>query len=67
MSELETASSLNTFINYLLEKGISIEYAEINKWKKYTMESPNFPKEYVFRREKKWVADTVDGVGEKGN
>lgn len=52
MSELETASSLNTFINYLLEEGISIEYAEINKWKKYTMESPNFPKEYVFRRKK---------------
>lgn len=67
MPEFETVFSLSTFINYFLREGISIEYAEINKWKKYTVESPDFPKEYVFRRKKKWVADTVDEVGEKGN
>lgn len=68
MPLFQTVSSLSTFINYLSEEGISIEYAEINKRKKYTVESPNFPKEYIFRRsKKKWVADKVDEVGEKGN
>lgn len=69
MPLFQTVSSLSTFINYFSEEGISIEYAEINKRKKYTVESPNFPKENIFRRskKKKWVADKVDEVGEKGN
>lgn len=52
MPGFQTVSSLSTFINYFLREGVSIEYTEINKWKKYTVESPNFPKEYVFRRKK---------------